>query len=600
MDDSSWDDAIPNLSGQLAPIDFREFQRGGYANVYQSSWNGILVAVKVVCPVSPSLHSMRRKIRREGFIWSRLDHPNILPLLGFANDDKGFGPFGAFVSPWCSQGNSEDYLSRRGDSMSLEERLGLLRRAIEGATYLHLFDPPIVHGDIKPANILIDKYGFPKLCDFGLSSIFLSEGATGLTTTTAHTGTERYLAPELVKAVDISRPTRESDVYAMGCVGLRFIFLISPYQNRVNNFHGHIIRDILNGVPPAKFDKGMDTDHETLSLILNNTWQSNPSNRPSMSLFLSEITAFNAFPILYRDAGLLGRDRMNPVQLQGSNMVNMGVSTAQDLLYLAEEAPSLSMEEPQCSSLGQPQQWNSHSELAESNTPPAKLANRRPRIASLRTNKDRSWKDTPGFWDLLFAPKSKRLPSPPDTRPRTRTSRTSGALSSKDTERPCDFFTGANERLVSVSLSDSSDGSSELDVRMPSKEPFPFANPSLMVRVPRNNVSFRVQNRASDRPPPTDSSATQVNPPISGTKSTSRKRNFTEFNRPSRSPTEVTEQGISTTQLGSVQRQEYEDEHRDLKKQRRNPLTIELEPTGTYNQEDLGTGGSNEQSSSSF
>jgi hypothetical protein len=36
---------------------------------------------------------------REGLIWSKLDHPNILPLLGFVDDDEAFQPFGAFISP---------------------------------------------------------------------------------------------------------------------------------------------------------------------------------------------------------------------------------------------------------------------------------------------------------------------------------------------------------------------------------------------------------------------------------------------------------------------------------------------------------------------
>jgi hypothetical protein len=51
------------------------------------------------------------------------------------------------------------------------------------------------------------------------------EGGTGFTTTTAHTGTERYLAPELIASEDYSLPTRESDVYAIGCVGLKVGYL---------------------------------------------------------------------------------------------------------------------------------------------------------------------------------------------------------------------------------------------------------------------------------------------------------------------------------------------------------------------------------------
>ncbi|PVF94194.1 kinase-like protein [Serendipita vermifera] len=343
MDDSSWDGVIPNLSGQLAPIDFRDFRRGGYANVYPTTWKGDLVAVKVLCSLG-TLQSMRRKIRREGLIWSKLNHPNILPLLGFADDDKGFEPFGAFVSPWCSQGNSEEYLSQRGHSMSLEERLDLLRGAIEGAAYLHLLEPPIVHGDIKPANILIDQYGVPKLCDFGLSSI-LWEGASGHTTTTAHTGTERYLAPELV--VSVGRPTRESDVYAMGCVGLKFTFLINPYDEHPKSVYRHIIRDILLGVPPSKFDEEMDTDHEILASIFKKTWKPVPSDRLSMPQLLSEIKGFDVSQTFYSNSSLLDYYLVNSTQVQRSNNADRDVMTAQDLLHPLKETSSSSNQEMQ-------------------------------------------------------------------------------------------------------------------------------------------------------------------------------------------------------------------------------------------------------------
>jgi serine/threonine protein kinase len=89
---------------------------------------------------------------------------------------------------------------------------------------------------ILQVNILIDDEGNPRICDFGLARIVREEdrSATGMTTTTEHTGTERYLAPELVTN-DWAIPTTASDVYAIGCLGLQvdqlsatsFIFLTS-------------------------------------------------------------------------------------------------------------------------------------------------------------------------------------------------------------------------------------------------------------------------------------------------------------------------------------------------------------------------------------
>jgi serine/threonine protein kinase len=67
---------------------------------------------------------------------------------------------------------------------------------------------------------MIDDEGKPQLCDFGLISIFLEEGHSGMTTTSQHTGTDRYLAYELVRDGDTVVPTTSSDIFALGCIGL--------------------------------------------------------------------------------------------------------------------------------------------------------------------------------------------------------------------------------------------------------------------------------------------------------------------------------------------------------------------------------------------
>ena len=69
-------------------------------------------------------------------------------------------------------------------------------------------------------NILIDWGYIAKICDFGLVQILVEDGHSGMTTTSEHTGTLRYLAPELLLADDGARPTRACDIYTMGCIGL--------------------------------------------------------------------------------------------------------------------------------------------------------------------------------------------------------------------------------------------------------------------------------------------------------------------------------------------------------------------------------------------
>jgi serine/threonine protein kinase len=75
---------------------------------------------------------------------------------------------------------------------------------------------------LKPAlkgNILIDDQLNARLCDFGIARILAEEGTSGFTTTSEHTGTERYLSYELVLS-EVCAPTTASDIYALACMGL--------------------------------------------------------------------------------------------------------------------------------------------------------------------------------------------------------------------------------------------------------------------------------------------------------------------------------------------------------------------------------------------
>lgn len=116
-----------------------------------------------------------------------------------------------------------------------------------------------------------------------------------MTTISAHTGTDRYLAYELVLGGETAAPTTASDIFALGCIGLevlyslgsqmyfehifQFYFLQQPYAHRKNNMRGQIFIDIRAGVAPATRPQPSGSQHEELWLILDRCWEHIPGNR---------------------------------------------------------------------------------------------------------------------------------------------------------------------------------------------------------------------------------------------------------------------------------------------------------------------------------
>ena len=90
--------------------------------------------------------------------------------------------------------------------------IGYLEQAAEALEHLHTHDPPVVHGDVKPANLILTSSGRIVLVDFGLSSTPTDE--------LRRAGTAGYMAPEVAAG---ARPTAASDVYSFAATALALL-----------------------------------------------------------------------------------------------------------------------------------------------------------------------------------------------------------------------------------------------------------------------------------------------------------------------------------------------------------------------------------------
>lgn len=152
-----------------------------------------------------------RRFRHEGLILGRLTHPSIAHLLD-AGVSEGGQPYlvlelvdGERIDHYCD--------SRR---LTIEQRLALFAEVLAAVSHAH--SHLVIHRDIKPTNILVDKDGRVKLLDFGIAKMVEDEAwDTGLTAITRDGGgqslTPEYAAPEQWRGEPVTTAT---DVYALG------------------------------------------------------------------------------------------------------------------------------------------------------------------------------------------------------------------------------------------------------------------------------------------------------------------------------------------------------------------------------------------------
>jgi len=166
--------------------------------------DGSKAAVKVLRAEYLADDSMRRRFRREGAVLKALDHPAIVRLLELGVDDSGT----VFLVTEYVEG--ETLQERLSDgSIRIDEADVLVDALCGGLGAAH--DHGVLHGDLKPANVVWPRGEPPRLVDFGASKIL---GLDRLTATGEISGTPAYMAPEVLTGRgDVDE---RIDVYGLG------------------------------------------------------------------------------------------------------------------------------------------------------------------------------------------------------------------------------------------------------------------------------------------------------------------------------------------------------------------------------------------------
>nr|CAB3453270.1 unnamed protein product [Digitaria exilis] len=177
-----------------------------------------IVAIKKMDLPTSKQADGEREFRVEIDILSRLDHPNLVTLIGYCADGK----HRFVVYEFMPKGNLQDILNGIGEvKMDWPLRLRIALGAARALAYLHsstAVGVPVVHRDFKSSNILLTEHFEAKISDFGLAKLMQQD--QDLHTTTRVLGTFGYFDPEYALT---GKLTLQSDVYAFGVVLLELL-----------------------------------------------------------------------------------------------------------------------------------------------------------------------------------------------------------------------------------------------------------------------------------------------------------------------------------------------------------------------------------------
>ncbi|KAH8832256.1 kinase-like domain-containing protein [Flagelloscypha sp. PMI_526] len=247
---------------------------GGFSDVFVGKLGSQRVCLKVLRIYQGKGHKERviKEFCKEALIWRQLKHSNVLPFLGVT--ETLFPRNFCLVSPFMNNGNVMSFL----EVNPTHNRLSFVWDIASGIDYLHSFSPPVIHGDVRGANILVQDNLSCCLADFGLALVSDSQLPT-TSSNTALKGCPRWGAPEVFFPEMFQNAAKEKrDVYAFACTIIEMHTGKPPFAEIPTDFR--VMLEIQQGRRPLQPPHHLLTSD--LWNLVNRCWSQEPSERLSM------------------------------------------------------------------------------------------------------------------------------------------------------------------------------------------------------------------------------------------------------------------------------------------------------------------------------
>ncbi len=265
---------------QIGPYHIvREIGRGGMATVYLA--NDIRIGREVALKILPPqfLHDpdFRTRFNQEARTIARLEHPAIVPLYDFGEEDGQ--PF--MVMRYMSGGSLADRL--KGGPLPIDAAAAIITRIAGALAAAH--QKQIIHRDLKPENILFDHFNTPYLSDFGIAKIV----AQSQTLTFGIIGTPAYMSPEQWRSKE--KLDGRSDQYSLSVILYKMLSGDLPYT--ADETSGYMLAHMTEPVPDIG-QKLPDLPPQISDFLQRGLAKNRDQRFPSITAFSDSLTALAA------------------------------------------------------------------------------------------------------------------------------------------------------------------------------------------------------------------------------------------------------------------------------------------------------------------
>lgn len=234
--------------------------RGNFSEVWlaKDTKTDIQVALKIYAPATGLDDAGLNVFAREFSLVVNANHKNLLKPLYYDSCDRK--PY--LVLPYCKQGS----IMKQVGKFTEQEAWKLIRDVASGLAWLHGMNPPVIHQDIKPDNIMIGEKGDFMITDFGVSSHLKSTLRKSLSSAFCSAGTIAYMAPE--RFGKDNTPIMANDIYSLGATAFEMLAGDTPFGD-----DGGLVQKKGAEVPELQGDFSVQLKKVIAKCLRTNPWE---------------------------------------------------------------------------------------------------------------------------------------------------------------------------------------------------------------------------------------------------------------------------------------------------------------------------------------